>query len=115
MTWSKLIAATALALGATSALVQESRAQQAAPPPPDEVGAIYAVVNMLYPVWCTSVVDAEEVRGVGPSTSRWSFITFNYDLALDVALCLKNFNVDYGLAGRTPRTHQGGRAKCREC
>lgn len=48
MTWSKFIAATALALGATSALVQGSGAQQAAQSPPDEAGAIYAVVNTLY-------------------------------------------------------------------
>lgn len=48
MTWSKFIAATALALGATGTLVQGSGAQQPAHPPPDEAGAIYAVVSTLY-------------------------------------------------------------------
>jgi hypothetical protein len=61
-----------------------------------------------------ALADCMKNRWVNANPCDWTFITFNYDIALDFALQSVGFSVDYGLGGRAllPFTEaERGRAK----
>lgn len=69
------------------------------------------------------VFGTENLGHYGETAKRWAFITFNYDLALDLALYWHNYQIDYGLeerpkAGSIPLLKLHGSinwARCSKC